>query len=275
MNVVLALEHQSDAGDELANGVMEASSANGRNRGMTSRQSVSRRSFIVGGMVTVASAPLIGFAQTPNVSHLDPISILPQGMLESATVAPEYQTYVTHSTMQVPASTLDDACRLKVYPHARRTLSAVAVVMRAVDMTQSPNTVLVQKMVYRDAELAASEYQFMVQEVVDVLAGMLLRQPQFAATDDPEGTRRRFEYLEPNDCNYALQVERIEDEIHVVRAGGFSDPDWNLVDTKAEWLAATNLDALQRLENHDGWVVSYGPFDFHPDAYAAPDCFGP
>jgi hypothetical protein len=144
-----------------------------------------------------------------------------------------------------------------------------------VDLNANPNEVLVQKVVYRDAALAASEFTFMSQEVVDVLAGMLIRQPQFAHSDDPDGMMRRFEYRESNNFNYALLVQLVGAEIHVVRVGGFGDPHWDVIEQRATWLEATDLDSLQRLEEHDGWLVSYGPFDFHPDAWQAPDCFGP
>lgn len=234
-----------------------------------------RRRFVFGSLVTAIAAPMVASGQTPVATPAAISDMLPAGMLESATVAPEYETYVTHSTLQVASTTLDESCTMKVYPNARRTTSAVSVLMRATDLEQSPNHFLVQKVVYRDAELAASEYRYMTQEVVDVIAGMLIRQPRYAATDSPDEQRRRFEYLEPNDFNYALQIDLVGAEIHVVRAGGTGAPDWDLVDEQAIWLAEIDLDSLQRLETHGNWIVSYGPIDFHPDAYQAPDCFGP
>lgn len=242
---------------------------------MIQLQTLNRRGFLVSSLASVIATHSVARGQTPVATPSRIADILPAGMLDSATVPPEYKTYVTHSTLQAPAAVLDDSCVIKVYPNARRTQSAVSVVMRSADLTQSPNHFVVQKVIYRTDELAASEYRFMCQEIVDVLAGMLIRQPQFAATDDPENQKRRFEYIEPNGFNYALQIELIAREIHVVRAGGFGEPDWAFVDRRANWLRITELDALQRLDSHDGWIVSYGPIDFHPDAYQAPDCFGP
>jgi hypothetical protein len=242
---------------------------------VTQLSGVSRRGFVVGGILVPAifRAPLS--AQTPVATPGSPTSMLPAGMLEPAATAPVYETFVTHSTLQAPAATLSEDCELTVYPWARRTLSAVSVLLRAVDLNANPNEVLVQKMVYRDAALATSEFTFMSQEVVDVLAGMLIRQPQYAESDDPDGMTRRFEYLESNNFNFALQIQQVGAEIHVVRVGGFGDPRWDVIDERATWLKDTDLDSLQRLEENNGWLVSYGPFDFHPDAWQAPDCFGP
>lgn len=242
---------------------------------MINSHAIPRREFVLGSLAAAVAIPTVVSGQTPVASPTAIRDFLPAGMLESAAVAPEYETYVTHSTLQVASSTIDDSCTMKVYPNARRTTSAVSVLMRSTDLERSPNQFLVQKVVYRDAALASSEFRFMAQEVVDVIAGMLIRQPQYAATDSPEEQRRRFEYMEPNDFNYALHIELVGAEIHVVRAGGFGDPDWDLVDERVQWLAETDLDSLQRLEAHGDWVVSYGPIDFHPDAYQAPDCFGP
>ena len=236
---------------------------------------VTRRGFVVGGVLAPAifRAPLS--AQIPVATPGSPISMLPAGMLEPATTAPVYETFVTHSTLQAPVTTLSEDCELTVYPWARRTLSAVSVLLRRVDLDADTNEALVQKLVYANATLATSEFTFMCQEVVDVLAGMLLRQPQYAESDDPDGMLRRFEYLESNNFNFALQIQLVGAEIHVVRVGGFGSPHWGVIDDRAAWLKETDLDSLQRLEEQDGWLVSYGPFDFHPDAYQAPDCFGP
>lgn len=236
---------------------------------------ISRRGFFAGtiGAPVVLSGAVA--AQTPVATPQSAVNVLPTGMLEPATTAPVYETFVTHSTLQAPSSTFNENCELTVYPWARRTLSAVSVLLRSRDLAANPNEVLVQKLIYRDEALATSEFTFMSQEVVDVLAGMLVRQPQYAEYDSPETYLRRFEYLESNDFNFALQVQLVGAEIHVVRVGGFGAPMWSVVDERAEWLGSTDLDALQPLEEDNGWIVSYGPFNFHPDAYTAPGCFGP
>lgn len=244
---------------------------------------LNRRSFVksVGiGAIATSVAKVVGNSRRPAMAKSvrtsnNAKSYLPEGMLDRFTKAPVYESWVTHSTGQLPVMTLPEDCTMKVYPRSSRTTTAMSTVILAEDLSSSPNQYLVQKLTYDTPHVATVDLHRITQDAVDILAGSLIVQPRMAETDMPTGDRRRFEYFDHNGFTYALQVERRVATIVILRVGRFGDPHWEMVESVENWAFQTDFTVEPVMPVESGWRVGYGPFDFHPSAYEAPDCLGP